>query len=240
MWVGPTTYQHKAHHFTKLLIKKAHDRVLHNGVRETLTELRSKFWIVKGRNLVKSIIRQCQICRRHEGRPCSAPPAPPLPPFRVEEAPPFSFTGVDFAGPVYVRSDSDNTPRKVWICLYTCCVVRAVHLDIVPDLSTPAFIRSFRRFVARRGVPRQILSDNGKTFKAAARSLKEVKWKFNIPKAPWWGGVFERMIGCTKRCLRKIVGQAKFSQDELTALTEVEMVINSRPLSYQQMTWKNH
>ena len=75
-----------------------------------------------------------------------------------------------------------------------------------------------------------MLSDNGKTFQAAA---KDIKWIFNVPKAPWWGGVFERMVRSIKRCLKKIIGKAKFTQDELlTAITEVEMVINSRPLSY--------
>jgi hypothetical protein len=222
---------HKSHYLTGLIVKKAHSRVLHGGVKATLVELRSKFWIIKGRTFVKGIIHKCRVCRRHEGRPYSAPPPPPLPTFRVEEAPPFSFTGVDFAGPLYIKCD--GTSRKVWICLYTCCVVRAVHLDLVPDLSTPTFLRSFKRFVARRGFPSKILSDNGKTFLAAAKSIREVKWMFNVPKAPWWGGVFERMVKSTKRCLRKILGQAKFSYDELlTAITEVEMVVNSRPLSY--------
>ncbi len=123
--------------------------ILHNG---TLAELLSRFWIVKGRNFVKSIIHQCPVCRRHEGKPYSAPPPPPLPMFPVEEAPPFSFTGVDFVGPLYVRND--GTSKKVWICLFTCCIVRAVHLDLVPDLSTPAFIRSYKRFVAKKGSPK--------------------------------------------------------------------------------------
>ena len=221
----------RGHHLTQLVVKKAHVRVLHNGVRETLAELRSSYWIVKGRSLIKGILQQCRVCRRHEGKPYSAPPPPPLPTFRVTEAPPFSFTGVDFAGPLYVRMD--GVVKKVWICLYTCCVVRAIHLDLVPDLSTPTFLRSFRRFTARRGLPCKMLSDNAKTFRAASKCLREVKWTFNVPKAPWWGGVFERMVRSTKRCLRKILGQAKLSEDELlTAITEVEMVINSRPLSY--------
>ncbi len=146
---------------------------------------------------------------------------PPLPSYRVEEAPPFSFTGVDFAGPLHVKCD-DGT-KKVWICLFTCCVVRAVHLDLVPDLTTPAFLRCLKRFIARRGLPCKILSDNGKMFKAAAKDICAVinhpdvkrylaglgvKGLFNLPKAPWWGGVFERMIRLTKRCLRKILGQA--------------------------------
>jgi len=229
-----------------LLVWRAHERVIHNGVKETLTETRSKFWIIKGRSFIRGLLRQCGVCRRHEGKSYDAPLPPPLPSYRVEEAPPFSFTGVDFAGPLFVRGG--DGVQKVWICLYTCCVVRAVHLDLVPDLSTPAFLRSLKRFTARRGLPARILSDNGKTFKAAAKVINAVithpevqkyliglgvKWMFNIPKAPWWGGVFERMVKSTKRCLRKIIGQAKFSYDELlTALTEVELVINSRPLSY--------
>ena len=222
---------YKDHHLAVLLVRNAHSRVLHNGVKETLTELRAKFWIVQGRSFIKKIIHQCHVCRRHEGRSYHVPPPPPLPAFRVEEAPPFSFTGIDFAGPLYVKMDSGT--KKTWISLYTCCVTRAIHLDLVPDLSTPAFLRSFKRFVARRGFPRKIISDNGKTFKAAAKSIQEVKWLFNVPKAPWWGGIFERLVGCTKRCLRKIIGQAKFSYDELlTAVTEVEMVLNSRPLTY--------
>ena len=78
-----------------------------------------------------------------------------------------------------------------------------------------------------------MLSDNGKTFRGAAKIIRNVKWSFNVPKAPWWGKVFERLIKSTKRCLKKIIGQARLLHDELlTALTEVEMVLNSRPLSY--------
>ena len=168
-----------------------------------MTELRSQFWIIKGRNIVKKVIHQCCVCRRHEGKPYSAPRPPPLPIFRVEEAPPFTFTGVDFAGPLYVRNEDGM--RKVWICLYTCCVVRAIHLELVPDQTNSAFLRSFRRFVARRGLPRQIVSDNSKTFKAAAKAIREVKWIFNVPKAPWWGGVFECMVRCVRQCLRKTI-----------------------------------
>ncbi len=234
------------HHFTTLLVRRAHERVIHNGVKETLTDIRSKFWIVKGRSFVRRILHQCVVCRRHVGRPYSTPLPPPLSASRVQEAPPFSFTGVDFAGPLFTKCDAGT--QKVWICLFTCCVVRAVHLDLVPDLSTAVFLRSLKRFIARRGIPIRILSDNGKTFKAAAKTIGTitghadvqkyltglgVKWIFNVPKAPWLGGVFERMIQSTKRCLRKIIGKSQLTYDELlTALTEIELVINSRPLSY--------
>lgn len=238
----------RSHHFTALVVQDAHVRVAHDGVKETLTETRRKFWIVKGRSLVRSLIHRCVLCRRFEGAPFRAPPPPPLPDFRLKEEPPFSYTGVDFAGPLHVRSFGLTSSEKVWICLFTCLVTRAVHLDVVTDMSTETFVRCLKRFAARRGIPRKFLSDNGKTFKAAARFIKAVfkeedvqnhlsgrgiEWIFNIEKAPWWGGAYERMVRSTKRCLRKMVGRSRLSLDELyTALTEVESIINSRPLSY--------
>ena len=239
---------HKRHHITLLIIRDAHQRVLHNGVKETLTEIRSKFWIIRGRQLVRTVLNKCVTCHRYEGQPYKLPPPPPLPDFRVREQPAFTYTGVDFAGPLYIKNKSLVNEKKVWICLYTCCIIRAVHLELVPDMTTEAFIRSFKRFTARRGFPRKLVSDNGKTFKSAARSIEAIlnqsevqqyfagvgmEWIFNLEKAPWWGGVFERMIKSVKRCLRKIIGRARLCYDELlTALTEVEMIVNSRPLSY--------
>ena len=231
-----------------MIVRDAHERVSHNGVKETLTEVRAKFWIVTGRSFVRSIIHHCVLCRRFEGAAYHAPPPPPLPEFRVKEEPPFTFTGVDFAGPLYIHSFGLTASNKVWICLFTCCVTRAIHLDIVTDLSTETFLRCLKRFAARRGMPRKFVSDNGKTCKAAAKFIKAVfkddmvlehlsglgvEWKFNLEKAPWWGGVFERLVKSTKRCLRKMVGQAKLSLDELqTAVVEIESIVNSRPLSY--------
>ena len=227
---------------------RAHERVFHNGIKETLTEVRSKFWILKGRSLVRKLIYRCPVCRRFEGPRYSVPPPPPLPEFRVSEQPPFTFTGVDFAGPLYIRYPGKPECSKVWLCLFTCCVVRAVHLDLVPNLTTPAFLMCLKRFVARRGIPRRMISDNGRTFKGAAKVLfsmqkqpevrqyllgNQIQWTFNVERAPWWGGIFERMVKSTKRCLRKVVGRARLQYDELaTVVTEIEAVINSRPLTY--------
>ena len=143
---------------------------MHSGVAATLTELRSKYWVVKGRQLVKRILYECVTCCRFQGKPYCPPPPPPLPSFQINEAKPFSYTGVDFAGPLYVKDMVVSSPRNVWICLYTCCVTRAVHLGIVPDMTLQAFIRSFKCFTSRRRFPVRIVSDNAKTFKAAADS----------------------------------------------------------------------
>ena len=134
-----------------------------------------------------------------------------------------------------------------------CCVTRAVHLEVVPGLTTAAFLQSFKRFAACRGLPRRFVSDNGKTFKAASKTIKAmmdhedvqrylsgvgVQWTFSLARAPWWGGVYECMIRMTKHCLKKIVGRARLTQDEVTTLiTEVEGVINSH--MYHLTTLKN-
>ncbi len=235
-------------HLTLLIARECHKRMMHGGVKATLNEVRSKYWIVQGRSLIRGVIHKCTVCRRFQGRPYASPPAPPLPSFRVTEVRPFSYTGVDFAGPLYVRDTVGSTARKVWLCLYTCCATRAAHLDIVQDMTTEAFLQCFRRFTARRGFPAQIISDNAKTFKAASRSVASlvetstvrmflsdlgIKWAFNVERAPWWGGFFERMIQTAKRCPRKAIGSARLTYEELlTIVVEIEMTLNSRPLSY--------
>ncbi len=137
-----------------LIVRDAHTRIQHNGICETLTEVRDKYWIVRGRSFVRMVIRKCVTCRRNDGRPHNPPAAPPLPAFRVTEAPAFTYTGVDYAGPLYIKSPQGPRESKVWICLYTCCVVRAIHLEVVPDLTAQSFIRCF---TARRGFPLKIM-----------------------------------------------------------------------------------
>ncbi|CAB4040866.1 E3 ubiquitin- ligase DZIP3, partial [Paramuricea clavata] len=181
---------------------------------------------------------------KQDGRAYKALNSPPLPEFRVKEAPPFTYVGLDYVSPLYVKSTND-LDEKAWICLITCCVSRAVHLEVVPNMTPQAFLRSFRRFTSRRSTPLLVVSDNAKTFKAASKELmtlmrdpqvkkyflqQRMQWSFNLKKAP---GFFERLVGSLKQCLKKTIGKARLSYDELvTAVTEAESILNSRPLSY--------
>ena len=237
----------KDHKFTELVIRDCHSLVKHCKVRATLAEVRSRFWITRGRQYVKKVLTDCFVCKRLEGTAFPVPAYAPLPEFRVTQSLPFANIGIDFAGPIYYKTKEGM--MKSYIALFTCSVTRAVHLELTKDLTTSTFICSLRRFCARRGIPSIIVTDNAKTFKAAAKFLeklnkdrmfsdfleaKRIKWKFNLERAPWWGGHFERMVGEVKRCLRKTVGNAKLSLDELsTLLTEIENTLNARPLTYQ-------
>ena len=152
------------HRFTRLVIEECHRKVKHSGVRSTLGELRSRFWVPKGRQVVKKILRECVTCKREQRKPFGPPPVAALLDFRVREATPFSKVGLDFAGPLFAKSQTGEM-SKVYIALFTCCVTRAVHLDLVTDLTASTFVRCLRKFAARRGTPMLIVSDNAKTAK---------------------------------------------------------------------------
>ncbi|XP_035218209.1 uncharacterized protein LOC118191508 [Stegodyphus dumicola] len=161
---------------------------------------------------------------------------------RVREGATFEVVGVDLAGPLYLREGS-----KAWIVLYTCAIYRAIHLELVTSLSTETFIQSLRRFIARRGRPYVIYSDNGTNFVGtnsvlkkvnwnaicSAASIQRIRWKFNPPTAAWWGGWWERLVRMVKENLRRVLGRTSLNYEELyTILCDCEQVINSRPITY--------
>ncbi|KAL5518067.1 hypothetical protein EMCRGX_G003740 [Ephydatia muelleri] len=101
------------HPFTTLIVKECHEKVMHNGVRETLSELRSRYWIVRGRSFIRRILHECLVCKKMQGQHYIIPPSPPLPEFRVQQAQPFSSCGVDYAGPLYLKDTSKRfTARR--------------------------------------------------------------------------------------------------------------------------------
>ncbi len=234
------------HPFTNLVIEDIHRNQLHAGVNSTVTALRQKFWIPAARQSVKSVLRRCVNCRKVVGKPYQAPDPAPLPKSRIQELVPFKRTGVDFTGALYVKSNGQE--EKVYICLFTCAVTRAVHLEVVNDLTEETFLQAFRRFASRKSLPTKMISDNASTYLSAANELKQlfesphlkeefanrgVEWEFIPKRAPWYGGFWERLIGMTKTVIKKVLGRAKIDVTTLqTLVTEVEAVLNDRPLTY--------
>ena len=234
------------HPYTRLVIYDIHQRLLHAGTNSTVTALRQAYWVSSARQAVRSILRQCVICQKIVGKPYTAPDPPPLIKARVQETDPFDVTGVDFTGALYVREKGRES--KAYVCLFTCAVTRAVHLEIVTDLTVEEFLQAFRRFSSRKSLPRLMLSDNASTYLAAANELnilfcspllsdalskKGVTWQF-IPKhAPWFGGFWERIIGMTKSSLKKVLGRTFTTLSTLqTVIVEIEGILNDRPLTY--------
>jgi len=162
--------------------------------------------------------------------------------------PPFYSTGIDYFGPMTVKVGRSR--QKRWGCLFTCLTVRAVHLELVESLTTDSCINAIRRFIGRRGVPNTITSDCGTNFKGADRELREslrdidqesisnfatdnhFTWHFNPPESPHMGGAWERMVRSVKTALRVILKEQLVGDFTLmTVLTEVESILNSRPLT---------
>ena len=236
--------------FTKLIIESIHKQQLHSGTSQTLGYIRHRFWIPQGRAIVRSVLMQCRTCRRHEGGPYKMPMMPPLPRSRVREAQAFSRTGLDYLGPLNIKTGEGT--NKSWVCLFTCLVTRAIHLELMKDMTAEEFLLGFRRFISVRGTPVEIISDNALQFKSASKVLESawrqltkcedvqsyvsnsgIKWSFIVELAPWMGGFYERLVGLVKRALRKSLGKRLLFENQLqTVLKEIEAVVNSRPLVY--------
>lgn len=223
--------------FTNKIILDVHEKNYHVGPSHTLSLIRQKYWIPQGRVQVKKILRKCSQCTKHGGGPYTLPAPPALPAERVNYSSPFTFVGLDYFGPIYV--DSDRGKSKRWVCLYTCLAIRAIHLEIVHDLTAEECLLALRRFTANRGVPKKIISDNALYFKLTSEVLNtpycydnQIKWR-NIPQlAPWHGGFYERLVGLVKNCLKRTLDKHLLRDSQLeTIMKEVETVINSRPLT---------
>ena len=223
----------------ELIVLESHEKVGHNKTKDTLNELRSQYWIPKGRSLVKKVINKCTVCRVFEGKRCVYPEPPKLPRERLEQSYAFENIGIDYAGPVFVRNNFGEKDElyKSWIALITCFSSRAVYLDLATSYDSDALIRVLERFFNRYNAPKNITSDHGSNFTSHATQdfakSRFIRWKFNIEAAPWSGGVFERLIQSTKRILRKALRKEILTCDELsTLLKRIENILNNRPLTH--------
>ncbi|XP_029155196.1 uncharacterized protein LOC114928280 [Nylanderia fulva] len=238
--------------FTNLVIDDHHQRTLHGGTQLTLCSLRQEYWVPRGRSLVKRRISRCVRCIRWR----AAIPQPlmgDLPEPRVKPSRPFLHTGIDYAGPVWMRTSKGRGHKasKGFIVVFICLASRAVHLDVASDYSADAFIAALRRLISRRGICISLYSDCGTNFVGADRQLgalfsaasadgrriaafaaqEKIRWHFNPPAAPNFGGLWEAAVKSMKHHLRRVIGDARLTYEEMaTLLSQIEACLNSRPL----------
>ena len=238
----------KKSHVVDLIVRNCHEIFGHVGREHVLSLLRETFWLVGGRTTVRRVLNACFTCKKRNQLPMAQKMAD-LPPERVaSQEPPFTYVGVDCFGPFHVKRG--RCLEKRYGVLFTCLTIRAVHVEIAHSLDTSSFINALRRFIARRGVPQEIRSDNGTNFTSADKELrtaigkwnremikeflqqKEILWVFNPPTASHMGGVWERMIRSVRKILNAVLKEQNLTEESLvTLMCEVEAILNSRPLT---------
>ncbi|XP_017469917.1 PREDICTED: uncharacterized protein LOC108361720 [Rhagoletis zephyria] len=243
-----------SHHVvSRLIVAQEHKRMMHQNTEATICMIRQRYWIPNLRKVVRGVIANCNTCKLKKAKPVT-PMMGLLPEDRVTPyVRPFTYTGLDYFGPVNVTVG--RRTEKRWVALFTCLTVRAIHLEVAYDLSTDSCILAIRNFMNRRGVPRRIRSDNGKNFIGIAgevrrfsdvfdcRALqgeltsKGVEWVFNCPENPSEGGAWERMVQCVKKVLCHTMKEVSPKEHTFNSLlVEAENVVNSRPLTHLPVT----
>ncbi|XP_071874181.1 uncharacterized protein [Bombus fervidus] len=240
---------------TKIIILHEHTKNHHAGMQSTLYAVRQRYWPVDGRSQVWRTIKECVRC-------CRSNPPPveylmgDLPEARITESRPFTNVGTDYCGPFYVkeRRHRNRSKVKVYVAIFICLATRAVHIELVSDLTTDAFIAALRRLISRRGHCATILSDNGTNFVGANRELKDlqalfqstkhkeeiqkfltdrkIQWRFNPLNSPHFGGLWEAAVKSFKRHLIRVVGTDVLTYEHFNTLViEIEAILNSRPIT---------
>ncbi|XP_053400480.1 uncharacterized protein LOC128557280 [Mercenaria mercenaria] len=233
-------------HIAILLVRHHHEKVAHQGRHLTEGAVRSAgFWIT-GRKRLNNSIR----CRRLR-RPIETQKMSDLPPCRVTASAPFTYVGVDTFGPWSIltrktRGGANNSNR--WAILFSCLYTRAVHVEVVEDMSASCFINALRRLIAFLGPVKEFYSDRETNFVGAASELgidkicvedlhifleQQGLWYFNTPHSSHMNGAWERMIGLARRILESLLWDSKHLTPEVlcTLMAEVVCIINSRPIT---------
>ena len=211
---------------TGLIVKYYRESEGHQmGLNYTINHLRERYFVVHTREQVKRVMRECLECaKRFRSRPACQQMAP-LPRIRLQQSSrPFINCAVDFGGPYLTKQGRGRVRAKRYLCLFLCLQTHCCHLELVSSLDTYTFLNAFIRMTARRGWPKQMLSNNGTNFVSSSREIKElvsaidqdkvqrmtsnkgVTWKWNPPAAPHFGGVFESMIKSAKRAIAAVLG----------------------------------
>ncbi|XP_062713921.1 uncharacterized protein LOC134290744 [Aedes albopictus] len=236
------------HHITRLLVFYYHSKHHHQNHNTTINELRQRYSIPHLKATYNSIRRSCQQCKNDKALPQS-PSMGDLPlPRLAAYSRPFTYMGVDYFGPYVIALG--RRLEKRWVLLATCLTTRAIHLQIVHTLTTDSCIMALRNVMSRRGVPAVIYSDRGTNFQGASKELNNAvksldqerlatefttshtSWAFIPPASPHMGGAWERLVRTVKQNLAKLKPNRAVSHEVLeNMLTEIENVVNSRPMT---------
>jgi len=241
--------------YTKLLFQREHIRCMHGGPLAILALVRLYYWPLKARNIARATVHKCVTCFRQ--KPVFVEPIMgDLPRERIEPSRPFKISGIDFAGPLLIKDSLKKRASltKGYVCIFVCFATKAVHIELVIDLSTKSFLNALNRFFDRRGKSAVIYSDNATNFVGANRYLKEiydlfkstehnneiqkqtandgVEWRFIPPRSPHFGGLWEASVKSMKNLIGRVLSESHLTYEELnTILTRVEACLNSRPLT---------
>lgn len=235
-------------HVTSLIVRQYHAMLGHAGKEHVLSSVREKYWIIKGRSEVRAVLRECVLCKQRLATACVQQMAD-LPEERVTaNKPPFTCVGLDYFGPIEVKRG--RTVLKRYGCVFTCLSSRAVHIEVANSLETDCFIQVLLRFIARRGKPEVIRSDNGSNFVGAKGEVRkameswnaavidntlkqrDIQWIMNPPGASHMGGSWERQIRTIRSILVALCKEQLMDEESLpTLMCLVESIINSRPLT---------
>lgn len=229
-------------------LRELHLKLAHSQHGQLAVALRARYLIPKVGKLIKEAATSCVTCRKVQGLPLGAPDMQALQKDRVTCTRAFTSTGTDYLGPITIKGD-----KKVYVCLFTCMATRATHLEVAEDLTAGAFLNCFTRFISDKGVPKIIRSDQGTNYTLGQKILEilhqpepisgesvlsysanhKIQWIFNPPASPWMGGAWERLIGLTKRHLKKLLGRQRVTLDTLQTLVKrIAAVLNTRPLTH--------
>ena len=254
----PYTQRHpailpKKCHLGRMIIEKAHKAAMHGGPGLTYSYAIRTTWLIGGRAQVRAFVRSCITCARARARP-STQEMGDLPSARINPSRPFSHTGLDYAGPFMLKASNRRgvASTKGYIAIFVCLCTKAIHIEVVGDLTTASFLAALRHFSSRRGTPTELWSDNATTFHGADAALRSIfrearhdhqliqtdlanrgiRWRFIPPAAPHFGGLWEAAVKSAKTHLKKVVGQRLLTYEEMSTLTtQIELCLNSRPLT---------
>ncbi|XP_011686440.1 PREDICTED: uncharacterized protein LOC105449136 [Wasmannia auropunctata] len=240
------------HRLTYLVIEHEHLRNKHAGTQATMASIRERFWPLLLQSTTRQIIQKCIICFRAKPRLSEAI----MGALTSSRVTPFSHCGVDYAGPVILREGKRRNARnhKAYISIFVYFATKGVHIELVSDLTSDAFLAAFKRFISRRGRPVHMYSYNGTNFVGAQKQLKEfykvyynqqtrsdveqflsregIVWSFIPPNASHFDGLWEAAVKSAKYYLERIVGAAHLTFEEMqTELSEIEVTLNSRPIT---------